>query len=69
MDEAIIKLQILAEHQETEIQALSKELYTQQKELAQLRLQLAELTERLYALENDPGTALDADDEPPPPHY
>lgn len=69
MDESIITLQIKLEYQAEEIANLSKEIYAQQKELASLRRQLAELTLRCEALENDQGSSGEIEDEPPPPHY
>lgn len=69
MDNTIINLQIKLEYQAEEIASLSKELFTQQKELAALSRRLSELTQRCEALENDQGSANDAGDEPPPPHY
>lgn len=69
MDEAIIQLQIKTEHQAEEIAALSKELYTQQKELERLRLQIADMKERFRELQDNSGGIKDIAEETPPPHY
>lgn len=71
MEDSIIKLQTTLAHQEEEILSLSGELYAQQKEMAELKRQFAELNGRLKALsEGDGGgSGLDVSDEPPPPHY
>lgn len=68
MDDAIVTLQIKAEHQAEEISALSKELYIQQKELTHLRQQLAELSQRFQTLQDNSGIK-DISEETPPPHY
>jgi len=68
MDEMMIKLQILVEHQAEEISDLSKELYNQQKELARIKQQFADLTEKFQSL-SDGQVSADHSEEPPPPHY
>jgi uncharacterized coiled-coil protein SlyX len=68
MDETIIKLQTMAEHQEEEISNLSKELYTQQQELQKLKQQMALLVDRFRAF-SDAAAEATQDKEPPPPHY
>jgi uncharacterized coiled-coil protein SlyX len=68
MEETIIKLQTIAQHQEQEIAQLSAELYTQQKEIGKLKQQMAAMIERLRSF----SEAMDGQDkspEPPPPHY
>jgi len=69
MEEMIIKLQILAQHQEEAIASLSNELYSQQKELAKLRQQFGELKEHFQAMSNEGGGVKDIGLETPPPHY
>ena len=68
MEDMIIKLQTIVEHQGEEISSLSQELYLQQQEIAALRQQFLELKERFQSLENEVGN-VDASLEPPPPHY
>lgn len=68
MDDTIIKLQETVAYQNVEIAQLSEELYTQQKELAALRLQLDRLSSLMQNSQAQPGTH-DGTPEPPPPHY
>lgn len=68
MEETIIKLQELIEHQREDIANLSHELYTQQKEVALLKKHLLKLHDKMQSIENNRGAA-NAGDEPPPPHY
>lgn len=69
MDDMMIRLQTIVGHQEEEISNLSKELYTQQKELQKLKQQMAMLMERLRAFSEAAEGAQDKRPEPPPPHY
>ena len=66
MNEEIIALQETVAYQGREIEALSAELYRQQKELAALQIQLSALTAKLRTLED---SGADFGQEPPPPHY
>lgn len=68
MDDPIITLQELLEHQRQDIASLSEELYAQQKEIALLKKQLLKLNDKMQALGNSQGAA-NPTDEPPPPHY
>lgn len=65
----IIKLQTIVGYQEEEIANLSKELYTQQKEIRELRDQVAGILSRLRALSEASAGPQDKAPEPPPPHY
>ena len=53
---------------QAEVTQLSDELYAQQKELAELRLEVAKLTAKLQASQGD-GGILNPMDDTPPPHY
>ncbi|MBY0406894.1 MAG: SlyX family protein [Rickettsiales bacterium] len=65
----IIKLQTIVGYQEEEIASLSQELYVQQKELQQLKQQMAVLIDRFRSLSDAAGGQQDKSPEPPPPHY
>lgn len=69
MDEMMIRLQTILGYQEEEIAHLSQELYTQQKELQQLKRQMATLLDRLRCLPAAAEGMQDLGGEPPPPHY
>jgi uncharacterized coiled-coil protein SlyX len=69
MEQKIIDLQIIIEHQAADIASLSEELYAQQKELAALKRQFAELKESLKAMADEGGAVKDLSQETPPPHY
>lgn len=68
MEDTIIKLQIALAEQEHEITNLSDELYAQQKEIAILKRQYAQMLERIQALSEQTADG-DSAKEPPPPHY
>lgn len=67
MNDLLIELQTKMEYQAEEIAHLSQELYIQQKELSQLKRQMAALMDRFRSL-SDTGPQ-DNTIEPPPPHY
>lgn len=69
MDEMIIRLQEAIAHQGEDILRLSDELYTQQKEIADLRRQLQLLHAKLKAASEEGTGIRPANEETPPPHY
>ena len=69
MDDMMIRLQTIVGHQEEDIANLSKELYTQQKELNHLKQQMAALIERFRSFADAADSNQDKIPEPPPPHY
>lgn len=70
MDDIIIHMQTTIDRHEMDIVNLSDELYTQQKEVAKLRDQLAQLEQRLKSLaDEDYSAQTELGQEPPPPHY
>lgn len=69
MEEALIKLQNITQHQANDIANLSAELYSQQRELAELKNQLALILERLTNLSQNDDAVKDASEETSPPHY
>jgi uncharacterized coiled-coil protein SlyX len=69
MEALLIELQETLAHQSVEIAHLSEELHLQQKETAQLRLQIKLLSDKLQMAENTQTDAADNAFEPPPPHY
>jgi len=70
MEDMIIELQEALAHQSDEISQLSKELYTQQREVADLRDLVKKLETKLKAFaEGQDDGAGNLQDEPPPPHY
>lgn len=54
-------------YQEQTIEDLNAALVGQEKEMAQLRRDVARMTEQLSSIGGHP--ALASNDEPPPPHY
>lgn len=65
----IIKLQEALAHQGEDMVRLSEELYTQQKEIAQLRSQVTRLQAKLQAAVEEGSVVRSIDQETPPPHY
>lgn len=63
----ITDLQIRLTHQDDALQALTKTVLEQQRELEQLRAQLAQLARLVREL--TPAEVDPAGSEPPPPHY
>ncbi|MBK8453718.1 MAG: SlyX family protein [Thiofilum sp.] len=67
MEQRLERLEMLFMEQEQTLDSLSEQVYVQQKEIAQLRLELHHLKERLKGL----NTSIIASpaEETPPPHY
>ena len=68
MNEAIIKLQEIISHQSEDIARLSDEMYTQQKELAELNARLTKITAKLESMQEIDNIRT-PEQESPPPHY
>lgn len=64
----LIKMQEMLMHQGDEIQRLSDEMYVQQKEIASLRSQLAQM-QSVATVTPDGVDSRELGPEPPPPHY
>lgn len=69
MKEMITKLQEAVAHQGEDIVRLSDELYAQQKEMAEIRLQFMKLKAEFRAAAESDDSIKPEDQEPPPPHY
>jgi len=69
MNEDIITLQIAITRQEDDISRLSDELYTQQKEIAELRTYIQKVDNILGHLKQDENNIRQPNEETPPPHY
>lgn len=67
MDKRLQRLEELASHQAEALARMGEEMYAQQKEIADLRRQLARLQSRLAAADEAADTPFTPD--PPPPHY
>jgi len=63
MDDRLTKLEILYSDQSRTVEEMSAEMYQQQKEITQLKLQLEELKDRL----DNPGDEVGPQERPP--HY
>ncbi|MGC6517300.1 MAG: SlyX family protein [Candidatus Puniceispirillaceae bacterium] len=68
MEKDIKMLQEQIAHLQAEISQLGDELYSQQKEIAALRLDVQKLNLKLKAEQGDGGILTAAEDRPPP-HY
>ena len=68
MTDKIQNLEEAVAFMQSEITQLSDELYSQQKEMAELRLEIAKLSAKLQAAQGD-GGILNPMDDAPPPHY
>lgn len=68
MENTIIQLQEAIFHQGEDLERMSLELYTQQKELAELRAQIAKIYAKLKNMEEGDNIRR-PDQETPPPHY
>lgn len=68
-DSTLITLQEIVSHQQEEITRLSDELYAQQKDILQLRAELASLRAMLKASAGDGFQIRSQAEETPPPHY
>lgn len=69
MDDILIKMQTTIAQQDVDISNLSDELYTQQKEMAQLREEVRALKQHLKSMADDGFSSTPPEQEPPPPHY
>ena len=68
MDNKLKELQELTANMQTEIQQMSDELFTQQKELTILRSEIENLTQRMQIVLTD-SDVLRSDEDKLPPHY
>ena len=68
MDSKIRKLEELTAILQAELSQMSDELYAQQKDIEQLRIELGNLKSKLQNVATDSGI-LTADEDTPPPHY
>jgi SlyX protein len=67
MEQRLERLEMLFMEQEQTLDSLSEQVYLQQKEIAQLRLEIHHLKERLKGLNT--SIVASAAEETPPPHY
>ena len=63
----MIALQEMLAHQQLELKKMSDEIYSQQKEIMELKRQLKRLGEQVE--QNAPDDGSQGGYEPPPPHY
>ena len=68
MDSKIRKLEELTAILQAELSQMSDELYAQQKDIEQLRIEIGNLKSKLQNFPTDSGI-LTADEDTPPPHY
>lgn len=68
MSDPLEDLQVNVAHQELAVEALSDEVASQGRLIAELRAELDQLKRQMRELKPSPLGA-DAGDEPPPPHY
>ena len=68
MDNKVKELQELTANMQAEIQQMSEELFTQQKELTVLRSEIELLTQRTQTTFSD-NDILRTDEDKLPPHY
>ncbi|MGB0690011.1 MAG: SlyX family protein [Candidatus Puniceispirillum sp.] len=68
MDSKIRKLEELTAILQAELSQMSDELYAQQKDIEQLRIEIRNLKSKLQNVATDSGI-LTADEDTPPPHY
>lgn len=68
MDNKVKELQELTANMQAEIQQMSEELFTQQKELTVLRSEIELLTQRMQTTFSD-NDILRTDEDKLPPHY
>lgn len=69
MKDMIIALQEAAAYQAEELLQLSAVLYNQQKEIAELRVQLKTLSSKYQAVIEGDKEHSSFEEEAPPPHY
>lgn len=68
MDNKTKKLEELIAILQSELSQMSDELYAQQKDIEQLRIEIRNLKSKLQNVPTDSGI-LTADEDTPPPHY
>jgi SlyX protein len=68
MDSKTKKLEELIAILQSELSQMSDELYSQQKDIEQLRIEIRNLKSKLQNVPTDSGI-LTADEDTPPPHY
>ena len=68
MDSKTKKLEELIAILQSELSQMSDELYAQQKDIEQLRIEIRNLKSKLQNVATDSGI-LTADEDTPPPHY
>lgn len=66
--EEIQELQEIITNLQAELNAMSGELYRQQKEITALTIQIGYLNDKLKSVQQDSGI-LRSDEDIPPPHY
>ena len=66
--EEIQELQEIIANLQAELNAMSGELYRQQKEITALTIQIGYLNDKLKSVQQDSGI-LRSDEDIPPPHY
>lgn len=69
MTDGTLRLQEAMAHLQQDISRLSDELYTQQREIVELRGYIKLLESRLEQAVLDAAGASKHEQEPPPPHY
>jgi SlyX protein len=67
-DERLTDLEMKLTYQESTIEALSKVIYQQQKEIDLLKADLKQFKEQLQTMSTS-GSSHRAEDEKPPPHF
>ncbi|WP_020558644.1 SlyX family protein [Thiofilum flexile] len=67
MEQRLERLEMLFMEQEQTLDSLSEQVYLQQKEITQLRLEIHQLKERLKGF--TPSIIASPAEETPPPHY
>ena len=68
MEDRVIKLEEKMAILQDELSQMGHEVYAQQKEMAQLMIEIGQLKSRLEHVEPDNGI-LNPREESPPPHY
>ena len=68
MEDRVIKLEEKMAILQDELSQMGHEVYAQQKEMAQLMIEIGQLKSRLEHVEPDNGI-LNPSEESPPPHY
>ena len=68
MDDKIKQIEEQTAILQAELSQMSDELYAQQKDIEQLRIEIGNLKSKLQNVATDSGI-LTADEDTPPPHY